>query len=52
MDPLKVLESKSQDELDELVHDMKAEEAASINNSGKEEQIEYLINAGWEPEEC
>jgi hypothetical protein len=29
-------------ELDELVHDLKAEEATSINNSGLRCQLEYL----------
>jgi hypothetical protein len=30
------------DELDELVHDAKASEAAGINNGGIESQAEYL----------
>lgn len=36
------LESMSQDDLDELVHDLKGEEAATINNQGKDAQIEYI----------
>jgi hypothetical protein len=32
--------------LDELVHDVKAGEAASINNAGVEAQIEFLLDSG------
>lgn len=32
--------------LDELVHDCKSSEAADINNSGFDGQIEYLIESG------
>lgn len=45
-----ILEAKSTEDLDEAVHDMKGEEAAAINNSGREEQIQYLIDSGWEEE--
>ena len=37
------LEQKTQEELDDLVHDAKGEEAAEINNQGKEAQIDYLL---------
>ena len=43
------LEKATQEELDELVHDMKSEEAADINNRGKEAQINYLLE-GYEEE--
>jgi hypothetical protein len=36
-------ETMSCEDLDELVHDLKGEEAATINNSGKDSQIEYLL---------
>lgn len=31
------------EELDGLVHDLKAQEAASINNAGQQAQIDYLV---------
>jgi ribosomal protein L29 len=37
------LEQMSEEELDEIVHDLKSEEAAEINNQGKEAQIEYIL---------
>ncbi|MGO9621598.1 MAG: hypothetical protein ACLPT6_09355 [Desulfobaccales bacterium] len=37
------LEQMSEEELDEIVHDLKAEEAAEINNRGKEAQIDYIM---------
>jgi ribosomal protein L29 len=37
------LEAMTEEELDEIVHDLKAEEAAEINNRGKEAQIEYIL---------
>ncbi len=37
------LEGMTEEELDEIVHDLKAEEAAGINNQGKEAQIEYIL---------
>lgn len=40
------LEGLSQDELDELVHDAKAAEAAAINNAGPDAQREFLAEAG------
>ena len=36
------LEKLDQDSLDELVHEAKGEEAADINNQGREAQIDYL----------
>jgi len=30
-------------ELDELVHELKAEEAAALNNSSRDEQIAYIL---------
>jgi ribosomal protein S27AE len=41
------LAGKDQEELDELVHDFKSVEASDINNSGTEDQIKYLLEAGW-----
>jgi hypothetical protein len=38
------LENSSPEELDELVHELKAEEATVINNQGKTTQIEYLLS--------
>ena len=37
------LEEMSIEDLDELVHDLKAEEASVINNAGREAQIEYIL---------
>jgi beta-lactam-binding protein with PASTA domain len=34
-------------DLDDLVHKTKSEEATSINNTGFEEQLSYLLQAGW-----
>jgi ribosomal protein L29 len=38
------LEAMSEEELDEIVHDLKSEEAAEINNQGKDAQIQYILN--------
>ena len=38
------LETMSQEELDEQVHDAKSAEAAEINNQGREAQIAYLLS--------
>lgn len=35
-------ETMTQEELDDAVHEAKAEEAAAINNAGREAQIAYL----------
>ena len=37
------LETLTEAELDEMVHDLKAQEAAEINNQGKEAQISYIL---------
>ena len=37
-------------ELDDEVHDAKANEAADINNQGTEAQITYLLEAGYSVE--
>jgi hypothetical protein len=39
----KQLEVMTEEELDEIVHYLKAEEAAEINNRGKAAQIEYIM---------
>lgn len=36
-----------EDLLDGLVHDVKSEEAASINNDGKEAQVRFLLDNGF-----
>ena len=47
---LEHLESLSEEDLDEMVHDVKSEEAAEINNGGKEAQIRFLANVhGFAP---
>jgi hypothetical protein len=37
------LEKMPEEDLDEIVHDFKSEEAASINNQGREAQIAYIL---------
>ncbi len=37
------LESLTEEELDEMVHDLKAQEAAEVNNQGREAQISYIL---------
>ena len=37
------LELLSEEELDEIVHDLKGAEAADINNGGKEVQLAYIL---------
>ena len=37
------LEQMTEEELNEIVHDLKSEEAAEINNRGKDAQIEYIL---------
>lgn len=44
------LEALDVEELDEMVHDLKGEEAAAINNAGKEAQIEYILGLEGCPE--
>lgn len=35
----------TEEDLDELVHELKSEEAAEINNRGLEAQLEYILEA-------
>jgi hypothetical protein len=37
--------------LDDLVHDLKSEEASEINNNGPEAQVEFLLDAGMTEDE-
>ena len=37
------LEQYSEEELDDLVHDIKSGEAAEINNQGREDQIDFIL---------
>ena len=37
------LEAMNEEQLDELVHDLKGQEAAEINNQGKDAQIAYIL---------
>ena len=39
----KELEEMTTEQLDELVHEEKAQEAATVNNGGKEAQISFLL---------
>lgn len=39
----KELLAMSEEDLDELVHDLKGEEAADINNQGRDAQIAYIL---------
>ena len=34
-------------DLDELIHEVAAQTASDINNSGMESQVEFLIKHGW-----
>lgn len=40
----KNLTEMPQDELDELVYEYKSVEASSINNGGREEQIDFILD--------
>ncbi len=40
------LEKMSTEERDDLVHDLKDNEATDINNGGKDVQIEYILKEG------
>jgi len=44
----KRLEAMEDEQLDDLVNDMMEYEVSLINNGGREEQIAYLLNAGWQ----
>jgi len=37
--------------IDEMVHEAKAHEASGINNSGFENQVEYLVRQGFTPKQ-
>ena len=37
-------------ELDELVHDVKSQEASDINNNGKRSQVDFLLSVGFTQE--
>ena len=39
----KELETLSEEELDDLVYEAKGDEAATINNNGKDAQLDYLV---------
>jgi hypothetical protein len=43
----KFCDSLDQDALDELVHDVKSQEASAINNDGKGAQVSYLLESGF-----
>lgn len=45
MDRQSELMKLSINDLSDIVHDLKSDEAASINNAGKEEQIKYITKA-------
>ncbi len=45
------LDEMSEEELDELVHAYKDEEAACINNQGKDAQIDYLLERATDDDE-
>lgn len=38
------LEQLEDDELDDMVAEIKCQEASDINNEGREEQINYILN--------
>jgi hypothetical protein len=38
---------RTQDALDETVHEVVSRDASSINNSGSSWQVEYLLSRGW-----
>lgn len=45
------LDEMSEEELDELVHAYKDEEAACINNQGKNAQIDYLLECATDDDD-
>lgn len=45
------LETMTEAELDELVIDLKLQEASCINNSGPGGQIRYISDTSWAPSE-
>lgn len=40
----------SEEDLDELVHELKSQEASGINNGGRDEQVAYLLHVLGEKE--
>jgi hypothetical protein len=42
---LEYLESLDEEDLDELVAEIKSEEAAEINNGGKDAQVRFIASA-------
>lgn len=44
------LEALGEEDLDEMVHDLKGEEAAAINNAGKEVQIAFILGEDETPD--
>ncbi len=46
-----LLEHLQSEDLDDLVHDMKAGEASNINNGGVEAQVDYLLECGMSLEQ-
>jgi len=47
---LELAQAAPDNALDELVHEMYASMASSVNNGGYSEQIEKLLEWGWNPE--
>ena len=43
---VELVEKAPQGALDDLVHDIKGQEAAAINNDGAESQVYFLMNEG------
>ncbi len=39
----RLAQNLTEEELDDLVHDLKSQEAATINNAGKEAQINFIL---------
>jgi hypothetical protein len=48
---VELLATLKEGELDEFVHEAKSSEAAAINNGGVEDQVEYLLAAGYSLQE-
>jgi len=40
----------SAEDLDDVVHDLKSNEATDLNNAGLEAQVEYIVSCGGEGE--
>lgn len=50
-DILAILTKQGVRDLDEVVHDVMSQQASSINNSGLEAQIQFLVDNGIDPRE-